>query len=127
MPELYRTENHPKGFSELPQYEVRCGEIYRTETNEKGYIQPAQYVIREGKIYRTENHVDGYNPLPQYKIKGCKIYRATTHKDGPSELPDLLRGEKPQPQGIGYNRYRTQCHGAAGNHGIQCRSSEYIE
>ena len=32
MPELYRTESHPKGLRELPQYEIRCCEIYRIAT-----------------------------------------------------------------------------------------------
>ena len=53
MPELYRTKDHPNGSSELPQYEIRCGEIYRTATHDEGYINLAQYEIREGKIYRT--------------------------------------------------------------------------
>jgi hypothetical protein len=29
MAELYRTENHPKGLSELPQYSILCGLIYK--------------------------------------------------------------------------------------------------
>jgi hypothetical protein len=41
MPELYHTETHAKGFSELPQYEIR------------GY-----------KIYLFATHLDGYNDLP---------------------------------------------------------------
>ena len=43
MPELYRTENHPKGLSELPQYEIRCGLIYRTVVHDDGYIESPQY------------------------------------------------------------------------------------
>jgi len=46
MPELYRTEDNPKGRSELPQYEIRCGALYRTVTHDEGYIKAAQYIIR---------------------------------------------------------------------------------
>lgn len=47
MPELFRTKDHPNGSSELPQYEIRCGEIYRTATHDEGYINLAQYEIRD--------------------------------------------------------------------------------
>ena len=63
MAELYRTDNHPEGISELPQYVILCGVIYRTVTQSDGKSKIPQYVIRGGKIYRTNKHPNGYNAL----------------------------------------------------------------
>jgi hypothetical protein len=90
MAELYRTENHPKGFSELPQYVILCGLIYQLVIKDDIKVKVPHYLIREGKVFRTNKHPDGYNELPQYEIRGYKIYRTNTHDDGSCEQPDYI-------------------------------------
>ena len=88
--ELYRTENHPKGLSELPQYVVLCGMICKEVIQEDKKIKVPHFIIRQSKVFRTKKHPDGYNDSPQYEIRGYKIYRTATHENGPSELPDFI-------------------------------------
>ena len=88
--ELYRTENHPKGSSELPQYVVLCGCLYKQVAKEDKKIKLPYYIIRQAKLFRTKKHPDGCSTLPQYEIKGYKIYRTASHEYGPSELPDYI-------------------------------------
>jgi len=88
--ELYRTENHPEGLSELPQYVILCGCIYKQFIHRDKKIKVPHFIIRQAKLFRTKKHPEGYSALPQYEIKGYKIYRTATHEDGPSDLPDYI-------------------------------------
>ena len=44
---LYRTENHPQGWSGLPDYEIRDNQIYRTVSHPKGWSGLPDYEIRK--------------------------------------------------------------------------------
>ena len=91
MAELYRTEHHPNGFREVPEYVILCGLIYQLVFDGEKKVKLPHYIIREeGRVFRTPKHPDGYNALPQYEIKGYKIYRTAAHEDGPSALPDYI-------------------------------------
>jgi len=66
---FYRTVNHPDGWSDTADYEIRSdGKIYALEGNGDANAQAAVYEFREVMLYRTEAHPDGPGKRPDYYI-----------------------------------------------------------
>jgi hypothetical protein len=67
---LYRTVNHPLGWAEKPDYEIRDdGRIYRTGHHRLGAGKTPDYEFHEdGCLYRSAHHPDGTSPQPTYAL-----------------------------------------------------------
>ena len=63
---LYRTVNHPLGWTDQPDYEIRS----------------------DGRIYRTGHHGLGAGDAPDYEFgnDGC-VYRSASHPEGALTAP----------------------------------------
>jgi hypothetical protein len=52
MPKLYRTNNHPMGPSDTPDYIIRDGLLYRTIHHPGGWTENPDFELKaDGKIY----------------------------------------------------------------------------
>ena len=67
---LYRTVNHPLGWADLPDYEIRNdGRIYRTGHHRLGAGETPDYEFHEdGCVYRTPSHPEGSSTLPAFAL-----------------------------------------------------------
>jgi len=66
---FYRTINHPAGWSDAADYEIRNdGKVYLLEKDEDNTGQAAVYEFREIMLYRTAAHPDGAKAQPEYYI-----------------------------------------------------------
>ena len=65
---FYRTINHPAGWSDAAEYEIRSdGKVYLAG-EEEPTGQPAVYEFKEIMLYRTAAHPDGAKTQPEYYI-----------------------------------------------------------
>lgn len=66
---FYRTINHPAGWSDAAEYEIRGdGKVYPAEKEGHASGQQAVYEFREIMLYRTAAHPDGAAAQPEYYI-----------------------------------------------------------
>ena len=87
MSKVYRTQD--AGVTDAPDYVIRDGRLYRTVNHPAGWSDSADYEIRiDGKIYALG---EGGNPgaqAPVYEFREIMLYRTASHPDGPAERPD---------------------------------------
>ena len=66
---FYRTINHPAGWSDAADYEIRGdGKVYPLGKDQDRNAQTAVYEFREIMLYRTDAHPDGSETQPDYYI-----------------------------------------------------------
>lgn len=67
---FFRTAFHPRGWSELPEYDLRTdGRIYRTKNHPKGMGESPDYEFgRDMKLYRTPQHPEGQMQAPEFEV-----------------------------------------------------------
>jgi len=66
---FYRTINHPAGWSDAAEYEIRSnGKVYLAGEEGSKNDQTAVYEFREIMLYRTDAHPDGVKAQPEYYI-----------------------------------------------------------
>ena len=68
---LFPTVDHKRGWSELPQYELRPnGLFYRTCFHPLGLSETPDYqMLKNGTLHRTDHHPDGATQYPVYEIR----------------------------------------------------------
>ena len=66
---FYRTINHPAGWSDAAEYEIRRdGKVYLLNEEDGTTDQTAVYEFKDIMLYRTEAHPDGAKTQPDYYI-----------------------------------------------------------
>jgi len=66
---FFRTINHPAGWSDVAEYEIRSdGKVYLLGEDGARTGQTAVYEFREILLYRTDAHPDGAKTQPDYYI-----------------------------------------------------------
>lgn len=87
---LYRLVSNPRGWSGLPDYELREGRLYRAVSHPQGWSGLPDYEQRGNAFYRTVSHPLGWSGLPDYEVRGDgRLYRAVSHPDGWGGLADF--------------------------------------
>jgi hypothetical protein len=90
MYQVFRVPTHHLGDSEQPDYTVSEGHFFPTVNHPRGWSDLPDYELRsDGKIYRSTHHPLGVGKLPDYKLgPDCLMYRTGHHPDGRSSLPE---------------------------------------
>jgi len=67
---VYRTVNHPQGWSQHPDYEMQTdGCLYRTQYHNRGAGRRPDYEFGPDQlIYRTPHHPDGRRDQPVFAV-----------------------------------------------------------
>lgn len=87
MSKVYRTQD--SGGQEAPDYVIHDGRFYRTVNHPAGWSDTADYEIRsDGKIYALVGSGEASAQAPVYEFKELMLYRTTAHPDGPGTSPD---------------------------------------
>ena len=81
MNQIYRTIDHPDGWSRAPDYEIHeDGKIYRTISHRDGVSLVADYDIRGDYLYPTSANSGHETTAPEFQIKlDGKIHRTGGH------------------------------------------------
>jgi hypothetical protein len=87
MSKVYRTQD--AGVADAPDYVIRDGRLYRTVNHPAGWSDAADYEIRsDGKIYALGEIGCAGAQAPVYEFREIMLYRTASHPDGPGERPD---------------------------------------
>jgi hypothetical protein len=87
MANVYRTQG--AGAADAPDYVIRDGRLYRTVNHPDGWSDAADYEIRsDGKIYALGSGGDAASQAPVYEFREIMLYRTQDHPDGAGTNPD---------------------------------------
>ncbi len=87
MSKVYRTQD--SGVADAPDYVIRDGRLYRTVNHPAGWSDVADYEIRnDGKIYATAEKGEATIREAVYEFREIMLYRTKAHPDGPRAQPD---------------------------------------
>ena len=88
MSKVYRTQG--SGVADAPDYVIRDGRFYRTVNHPAGWSDTADYEIRnDGKVYALAGTRNGDNQVPAYEFHEMMLYRTATHPDGAGDRADF--------------------------------------
>ncbi len=78
--------------NDFPVYTVSDGKLFRTVEHPLGWSEQPDYSFEnDGKLYRTKSHPQGSSNLPDYEFRNNrKIYRTESHPDGPGDEPEFV-------------------------------------
>ena len=87
MSKVYRTQEARE--ADAPDYVIRDGRFYRTINHPMGWSDAAEYEIRsDGKVYLFEKNGDKVNQAAVYEFRDIMLYRTDAHPDGAKTQPD---------------------------------------
>ena len=87
MSKVYRTQD--AGVADAPDYVITDGRFYRTVNHPSGWSDMADYEIRrDGKIYALGDADRDSRQAPVYEFREIMLYRTEAHPDGPGTYPD---------------------------------------
>ena len=87
MSKVYRTQD--AGVADAPDYVIRDGRLYQTVNHPAGWSDVAEYEIRsDGKIYALGESGGAGAQAPVYEFREIMLYRTASHPDGPGTCPD---------------------------------------
>ena len=87
MSKVYRTQE--SGEADAPVYVIRDGRFYRTINHPAGWSDAAEYEIRsDGKVYRVEEEGNISGQTAVYEFREIMLYRTPAHPKGACERPD---------------------------------------
>ena len=87
MSKVYRTQG--SGVTDAPDYVIRDGRFYRTVNHPAGWSDRADYEIRsDGNVYLLEKNGDGGGQAPVYEFREMMLYRTAGHPDGAGDRAD---------------------------------------
>lgn len=89
MYQVFRISTHLLGPSDQPVYTISEGRFFPTVNHPRGWSDRPDYELRnDGKIYRSADHPQGAGLQPDYEIgPDCLIYRTGHHPEGRSAAP----------------------------------------
>jgi hypothetical protein len=81
MSKVYRTQD--AGVADAPDYVIRDGRFYRTVNHPQGWSDAADYEIRnDGKVYALAGGQNEDAREPAYVFREMMLYRTSAHPDG---------------------------------------------
>ncbi len=91
VPKIYMVGSEKSGDHDCPVYTITDGWLFRTVNHPMGWSEFPDYEFgNDGKIYRTKNHPRGESESPDYEFRGNRrLYRTANHEDGSSEIPEF--------------------------------------
>ena len=89
-PKLFKNSKNPAFENKVPVYTINDGHFFRTINHPKGWTEHPDYSLgSDGKLYRTKHHWLGYSNLPDYEFRGNRqLYRTEHHPEGHSDIPE---------------------------------------
>ena len=87
MSKVYRTQE--AGNTDAPHYVIRDGRFYRTIDHPAGWSEAAEYEIRsDGKVYLSGEGDDPAGRAPVYEFREIMLYRTAAHPAGAQAQPE---------------------------------------